>query len=1227
MKTISTFYSNQRTFKRFLDTHHVEDNAKLLIQIFTSYSDKRSIVKMVDEISTLFPQAAIIGASSDGAICEGRVTLGTHVVSLTQFEKTTLHTAFIEGEKISSYEMGQKMADAMHDPAGKLLITFSDGLLTNGEEYLRGIHQVNESLVVSGGLAADNAEFKQTFVFTGKHISSKGAVGVLLVNRTLSVYRDYSFNWIPVGKEMTITHAEKNRVYTINEIPAYKMYEKYLGEEVALKLPAIGIEFPLIIQKAHAVVARAVLSVHEDGSLSFAGDFKKGDCVTFGYGDVEMILNHSIETEEKLVQHPVESIFIYSCMARRRFMPDLIGNEITPFQSIADVSGFFTYGEFYSFSDKAELLNQTMTVVGLSESDAITHDRDSRVPTPLNEYQNSIKALAHLLNVITLEATEDLLELEEKKQTIAAQQEMLDRIQEIGHFGSWEVDLKSNDSLWTIQNYTICGLDPKRVTLTPDLFLTMIVEEDRVLVAESLDMLKSGEVKSTTLRIVRPDGETAMLLINAKMIFEAGEPSRIVGTILDITEQVRLKQENRELANMIDKSSSEILIVELENYRIRYANHAALKKLGYTQEELYQLTILDINRAVSLEEFRGIKKRVEEGGSVLNRTVYTKRNGVKYPVQTYAEFGKYHNAEVVVVFNVDISHLVEIEKKQIQQARILEQIHDAVISTDLEGNIIHWNRGATEMFGYDSHEMLGKNITILSLDEDREMVAWMKEKTLRAGAFHKQLRHITKSGMPIYTDVSASLLKDDDTTIVGITYYAQDITQKKEIEQRLLEQTERLNFQAHHDALTRLPNRTLFGDRLHQSIAYAHKHHTKFALFFIDLDNFKQINDTLGHHYGDEVLKAVAQRLFSCIDEGDTLARLGGDEFTIIAQDLASPESAATIAQKIIDATIKPVVIDGHTLHVTVSIGISLYPKDSTDENNLLQYADSAMYQAKESGRNNYRFYSSEMTHLALEKAAMGLELRKAIQEKELLVYYQPQMDARTERLVGVEALIRWKHPIKGMIMPDSFISLAEETGLIKEIDSFVMYQAMLDMSQWYREGLNPGKLSLNLSLNQLMKKQFFSMLEETMKKTEFQVEWLSFEITEGQMMYDPDKSIEKLKRLNEMGIQIAIDDFGTGYSSLAYLKRLPVSTLKIDKSFIYDLPENEEDCAIVEAVVALAQSLNLNIVSEGVEHSSQVAYLLSKRCHIIQGFYYSEALPATAFESFITAPTKHPNV
>ncbi|AKF25973.1 hypothetical protein YH65_05775 [Sulfurovum lithotrophicum] len=532
--------------------------------------------------------------------------------------------------------------------------------------------------------------------------------------------------------------------------------------------------------------------------------------------------------------------------------------------------------------------------------------------------------------------------------------------------------------------------------------------------------------------------------------------------------------------------------------------------------------------------------------------------------------------------------------------------------------MIHWNHGATELLGYDASEMIGRNIDILYPEDELKKARWIKMQTLLYGSYRDQIRKQTKEGKVIYTDVSASVLRDEKNRIVGITRYSQDITQKKEIEEALLEQTKKLNFQAYHDPLTQLPNRTLFNDRLQQTIVYAQRHQESFGVFFIDLDNFKQINDTLGHYMGDEVLKIVAKRLIKCVREEDTLSRLGGDEFTLLVHELATPESAAKVAEKIMDAMKEPIVIDHQTLHVTVSIGISLYPRDAINMHDLLKYADIAMYKAKEEGRNNYQFYSSKMMNIALKKATMEKELRRAIEENELLVYYQPQIDARNRSLVGVEALVRWDHPEKGLVPPDAFIPLAEETGLIKDLDHYVMCQAMSDMVEWQQMGLAPGILSLNLSISQLMKNDFFFKLQKTLLETGFKVKWLTFEITENQVMLNPKRSIKKLTMLNQMGVKISIDDFGTGYSSLAYLKRFPVDKLKIDKSFIHDLPYNAEDCAITNAVIALAESLQLEIIAEGVEQRDQVRYLLEQGCYIIQGYHYSRPLPKKEMTEYL---------
>ena len=1220
MKTFNTYYTTQTAFSEFIHSHDLKDNNKLLIQIFTAITDEKKISILLQQITSLLPSSSIIGSTTDGEICSGKVSTGETVISLTQFEKTELKTVFVENTK-GSEETGQELANILTTPSTKLIITFTDGLNCNGEAYLNGISSINNNVTIAGGLAGDNAEFKRTYVFTKKHISSNGAVGAALINHDLNIYTNYSFNWLAVGKNMKITKVDKNRVYSIDDLSAYETYRKYLGNDIAENLPAIGVEFPLIIQKETGPVARAILSVHEDGSLSFGGDFGYGDIVNFGYGDAEMILDRSIEAQYDMLNKPIESIFIYSCMARRRFMPNLIENEIKPFQKMANVSGFFTYSEFFSHPSKNELLNQTMTLLGISESQDIL-PKDMQIDTQtasLNEYQKSIQALSHLLHITTVELAEENHSLEKKTEIIQAKSESLRLAQAVGHMGSWEIDLVTNEATWSEESYRIYKVDPSTTKTTLDTFMTKVIKEDQPKVAQAMQALQDGKIRSIEVRVRRMDGVIITVLLSGKMIFdEEGHAVKLIGTTLDISEQIKLRNKNKELADIIEHSFNEIYIVNVETYRYLYINQEALNKLGYTYDEMKKMTLPDINKDLSLKEIDLLKKKLIQNGSLINKTVHTKKDGSKYPVQSYVQYKKFNGQDVAVIFDVDITDLVISELKQKRQAEILEQIHDSVISTDMNDIITHWNHGATIIHGYKKEEVIGKSINILYLPEDIKKLQWIRQQALVHDAYHDQVKKVTKSGDIIYTDISLSVLKDERGNTIGITRYSQDVTQKKEIEDRLKEQTALLNFQAFHDKLTELPNRALFDDRLQQSITNAHRHNEKFGLLFIDLDNFKQINDTLGHHYGDEVLKIIAQRLSACIREEDTLSRLGGDEFTILVQNLQTSESAAKIAQKIIDAMKPKLVIDENELHISASIGISLYPKDSMIKHDLLKYADTAMYKAKEEGRNNYQFYSEDMTQLAFKKAAMEISLRKAIEEQQLIVYYQPQIDARDNSIIGLEALVRWQHPEMGLVMPDSFIALAEESGLIKELDNFVMHQAMTDVSQWYKEGLSPGILSLNLSIKQLMSTDFIAILEETIRKTDFNIKWLELEITESQMMLDPMKSIEILQTLSRMGIEIAIDDFGTGYSSLAYLKRLPVNKLKIDQSFIHDLPYDDEDRAISKAVIALAQSLNLNIIAEGVENSEQVKYLLSNNCYYIQGHYYSKAITKKEMSEYL---------
>lgn len=457
--------------------------------------------------------------------------------------------------------------------------------------------------------------------------------------------------------------------------------------------------------------------------------------------------------------------------------------------------------------------------------------------------------------------------------------------------------------------------------------------------------------------------------------------------------------------------------------------------------------------------------------------------------------------------------------------------------------------------------------------------------------------------------MNESLLHQTKELEITKDQLTRDITERIEAENEVKKQKTILHYQAHHDPLTDLPNRVLFSTRLKQGIKKAKQEQKGLALFFIDLDKFKEINDSLGHELGDKVLKIVAEKLKMSIRKEDTLARLAGDEFTIIMNDLAYPGDASVLSRNILNILTEPIHVDDHILYISCSIGMSLYPQDAYNAKDLLKYADTAMYRAKENGRNNYQFYSPEMTSSALEQMGMKSSLRQAIDNEEFLIHYQPQIDLTTNKIIGLEALIRWEHPTKGLLTPRKFLSLAEETGIILEIDQWVMRTAMKQVVQWHNEGLDPGLLALNISMKQLEDVNFIDTIQQNIQMHHFKPEWLELEITEGHMMKNAVEIIDKLKQISNLGISISIDDFGTGYSSLSLLKRLPINRLKIDKSFIQDIPDDEEDIAIINAIIALAKSLNLDIIAEGIETSAQANFLMSKNCMCVQGHYYSHPI------------------
>lgn len=673
-------------------------------------------------------------------------------------------------------------------------------------------------------------------------------------------------------------------------------------------------------------------------------------------------------------------------------------------------------------------------------------------------------------------------------------------------------------------------------------------------------------------------------------------------------------RESEEKARLLLESTGEAIYgVDLDG-NCTFANPASLRLLGYDDmAELIGKNMHDLTHHTRRDgtphpaEDCGIRRAFLEGqGTHTDDDMLWRKDGTCFPVENWS-YPMRRKGKIVgaVVKFIDVTERRRTETQVGKLSRALEQTADTVVITDRNGVIEYVNPAFEQVTGYSRAEAVGgKPNLVKSGLHDSGFYKQLWGTILGGNVFRDVVINRKQDGTLYYEEKTITPLKDAHGQITHFISTGKDITER-------MENQERLRYLAYHDVLTNLPNRALFMDRLDHALSRIHRTHGPLAVLFMDLDRFKIINDTLGHNVGDRLLQTLSRRLIDSVREGDTVARFGGDEFAILLEDITQIDDVPPVAEKILDALGQAFVLeDGHELFVTTSIGISTYPNDAGDSVTLLKNADTAMYRAKEKGRNGYQFYAPEMSTKAFERLSLETSLRHALEREEFLLYYQPQVDLETGRVIGMEALLRWQHPDLGLVQPTEFIPLLEDTGLIVPAGAWVLRTACTQARDWQDAGLGPGRVSINLSSRQFTGPDFLESIKRTLAETGLSPDSLELEITENVIMDNAQQTIETLQSLHAMGTRLAIDDFGTGYSSLSYLKRFPIDTLKIDRSFIRDIASDPGDAAIVKAIIAMAHSLKRNVIAEGVETEEQLTFLRANHCNGIQGYLFSRPLP-----------------
>lgn len=694
----------------------------------------------------------------------------------------------------------------------------------------------------------------------------------------------------------------------------------------------------------------------------------------------------------------------------------------------------------------------------------------------------------------------------------------------------------------------------------------------------------------------------------------------------DITVSRRARREHALLAEVVEHTDDAIVSHTPEGI-ITSWNRGAERLYGYTEAEALGRSLVSLMPSDKRVEEQYTLDYVRRGQSIEQQeTARLRKDGSVVHVSITISPIKDEQGRVVGAARIarDISARRAAEEALFREKELAEvtlrSIGDAVITTDPTGSITYLNPVAETMTGWRNAQAYGRALTdVLHVVDGMTRAAVPDPMNValrenRRTGLSTNTVLIARNGREIAVEESAAPIHDREGHVVGGVLVFRDVSETYAMAMRM-------THQAQHDFLTGLPNRVLLVDRLNQTMALARRNGTKAALLFVDLDRFKQVNDSLGHDAGDELLKVVAGRLKACVRETDTVCRQGGDEFVLLLGAVHDMRDAGQVAEKILASCTQPYLIRGHEAHIGASIGISLFPDDGTDADALTRNADAAMYHAKQLGRQNYQFYTAAMNARAHESFALENDLRRALRDNELALHYQPLYDVASGELIGCEALLRWHHPQRGLVQPGDFLPLIEDGALNVPVNQWVLREACRQNQAWRAAGLNPPPVSVNLSAAQFKRSDFLPSITEILAETGLESRYLNLELTENIVMHDADANIEVLQSLRAMGVRVSIDDFGIGYSSFGHLRRLPIDVLKIDQSFVRDLPNDADCAAITSSIIGIGKTLRHRVVAEGVETNAQLQFLRAQGCDAVQGFYYSTPLPAHDFEQRLGSP------